>query len=122
MKKEADQNRSFALTGVMLPTYDVTRERLADSQRPGANDESAQGASAEPRAFEFTLEFTERIRLQRSAEFAVEADALARSIDHPIDDCLYAAVANRNDAILVTADAHFARKVPSVKTTVVRTS
>ncbi len=69
---------------------------------------------------ELILAFLERIRLLPSVEYAAEADALARALDHAVYDCLYAAVAGRADATLVTADAQFAGKLANVKTRIVR--
>ena len=66
-----------------------------------------------------TLDFISRVTIVPSATYATDADALAREIDHPIYDCLYAAVARRADATLVTADARFARKIPMVRTSVI---
>ncbi len=66
-----------------------------------------------------TMDFIGRVAILPSVEYAVDADDLARAIDHPVYDCLYAAVARRFDATLVTADARFARKIPMVRTSVI---
>jgi len=70
-------------------------------------------------ALELTLAFVSRVRLVSSFDYANDADTLARSIDHPVYDCLYAAVAARANATLVTADARFAKKLPNVRSAVV---
>lgn len=46
-------------------------------------------------------------RLVASSEVMERATGLARALDHPIYDCLYLALAEANDTVLVTADAEF---------------
>lgn len=60
---------------------------------------------------ELVMEIFERIRLLSSRVYAVDADALARRLDHPVYDCLYAAVAQRESARLISADRRFVRKL-----------
>ncbi len=61
-----------------------------------------------------TLGLFARMRLVSSIDYAAEADALARAWDHPVYDCLYATVAKRANATLVTADARFAGKAKDI--------
>ena len=53
----------------------------------------------------------DRIHLITSSPYAVDAAALAQRLDHPVYDCLYAVLAKRENAQLVTADRHFAAKL-----------
>jgi len=57
------------------------------------------------------LAFFDRITIVSSRAYAFEADELSAELDHPIYDCLYAAVARREDGKLLTADRRFARKL-----------
>jgi predicted nucleic acid-binding protein len=57
------------------------------------------------------LEFLERIRLVGSLPYAAAAALLAERLDHPLYDCLYAVIAQRGPATLVTADRRFAGKL-----------
>ena len=61
------------------------------------------------------LAFVARIRLVPSIEHATDADALAREWNHPVYDCLYASVAKRADATILTADRRFAAKARNVR-------
>ena len=63
----------------------------------------ADGACAELPAF---LD-----RLAPLAPLAVSAAATARRLDHPVYDCFYLALAEREGVELVTADARLAAKV-----------
>jgi predicted nucleic acid-binding protein len=47
----------------------------------------------------------------RTAELAVRALELALMLDHAIHDCVYLALAEADDDVLVTADHEFRRKV-----------
>ena len=53
----------------------------------------------------------DRIHLVPSLAYAVDAAALAQRLDHPVYDCLYAVLAKRENAQLVTADRTFAAKL-----------
>ena len=53
----------------------------------------------------------ERIHLVTSLPYALDAAALAHRLDHPVYDCLYAVLAKRENAQLVTADRRFAAKL-----------
>jgi len=65
-----------------------------------------------------------RARLSRAAALVdhiepdrhlqVEALALACYVDHPVDDCLYLALARREAAILLTADQRLQRLAATV--------
>jgi predicted nucleic acid-binding protein len=70
----------------------------------------ARSGAAAP-TIELVMEIFERIRLLSSRMYAVEADTLARRLDHPVYDCLYAAVAQRENARLISADRRFIRKL-----------
>lgn len=45
----------------------------------------------------------------------MDAQRITREIDHPIYDCLYLALAERETAIVVTADKKFHTRVKSSK-------
>jgi len=62
-------------------------------------------------ALESILSFFDRITLVPSRAYASDADLLSVELDHPIYDCLYAAVAHRETGRLLTADQRFARKL-----------
>ncbi len=47
-------------------------------------------------------------QLQPSAPLVPRAFELARSLDHPVYDCIYLALAEMLDTFLMTADRHFA--------------
>lgn len=49
--------------------------------------------------------------LVSSAELIDRAFAIGRQLDHPIYDCLYLALAEREEARMVTTDKSFVRKV-----------
>ncbi len=52
-----------------------------------------------------------RIAIVPAAELAAEAMILATTLDHSVYDCLYAALAKREGARLITADRRFAAKL-----------
>ncbi len=62
-------------------------------------------------ALENVLGFFDRIRLVASIAYAAEAATFAQLLDHSVYDCLYAVVAKRERAKLMTADRRFARKL-----------
>lgn len=45
------------------------------------------------------------------AAFAARALALGHELDHPVYDCVYLAIAEKREELLVTADSKFLRKV-----------
>lgn len=57
------------------------------------------------------LALFERLRLVACLSYAADAAVLAQRFDHPVYDCLYAAVAKRERALFVTADRRFAAKL-----------
>src|SRR5450631_3582282 len=67
------------------------------------------GASAP--SLDSVLGLFDRVHLVTSLPYAVDAAALAQRLDHPVYDCLYAVLAKRENAQLVTADRRFAAKL-----------
>ena len=61
------------------------------------------------------LDFLERLRLLPSLVYARDAAALAESIAHPVYDCLYVAVAQREHAKLLTIDERLSKKLRASK-------
>ena len=72
---------------------------------------SRSGATAP--SLESMLGLFARIRMVATLPYAADAAALARRIDHPVYDCLYAVIAAREGAQLLTADRRFAGKLAS---------
>ena len=52
-----------------------------------------------------------RLRFVESTAYGADAAALAERLDHPVYDCLYAVIAARQTARLLTADRRFATKL-----------
>ncbi len=52
---------------------------------------------------------------ENANELVVRAMELALQLDHPIYDCVYLALAEREDDVLVTADDAFRRKVEATE-------
>lgn len=82
--------------------------------------ECANALWAKARRREITAdEMSERLSLLRSApvllvpieELVEDATRLAATLDHPVYDCLYLALAVREGTRLITADRQFARAV-----------
>lgn len=67
------------------------------------------GASA-PR-LDTVLELFDRLHLVASLPYAADAAALAQRLGHPVYNCLYAVIAQRERGRLVTADRRFAGKL-----------
>jgi predicted nucleic acid-binding protein len=51
------------------------------------------------------------ISYEPSAKLLVAASAIARTLDHPIYDCLYLALVEQENASMITADRRLARKL-----------
>ncbi len=68
---------------------------------------------------ETILAFFDRISLAGSRELAVDADRLSVELDRPVYDCLYVALAERENARFVTADRRLARKLSKARIDVV---
>ena len=64
---------------------------------------------------ERVIAFLERLRLLPSLAYAREAAILAQSLGHPVYDCLYVAIAQRERATLLTLDERIARKLRAAK-------
>jgi predicted nucleic acid-binding protein len=67
------------------------------------------GASAP--SLDNVLGFFDRIQLVTNLPYAADAAALAQRLEHPVYGCLYAVVARRERARLITADRRFAGKL-----------
>jgi len=65
------------------------------------------------------LALFDRITLLESRGYAIDADRMSIELDHSVYDCLYAAVAERENARLITADQRLARKLAKRKIDVV---
>jgi len=65
------------------------------------------------------LALFDRITLLESRSYAIDADRMSIELDHSVYDCLYAAVAERENARLITADQRLARKLTKRKIDVV---
>lgn len=61
------------------------------------------------------IEFLRRIRLLPALEYAADAAALAERLDHPVYDCLYVAIAQREHAPLLTLDQRLIKKLRSAR-------
>jgi predicted nucleic acid-binding protein len=61
------------------------------------------------------LGFLKRVRIVPCLAYATEAANLAERLDHPVYDCLYIAVAQRETLKLLTIDSHLMRKMRSHK-------
>lgn len=59
----------------------------------------------------FVLALLDEIRIVPSRSYAPRASELAEQLDHPVDDCLYLALAEAEASVLLTADGAFARKL-----------
>ncbi|MBV8066678.1 MAG: type II toxin-antitoxin system VapC family toxin, partial [Candidatus Eremiobacteraeota bacterium] len=66
---------------------------------------------------ETILGFLDRLSIVPSTHYATDAAALAERLDHPVYDCLYIAVAERERANLITLDARLSRKMRSARLT-----
>jgi predicted nucleic acid-binding protein len=56
------------------------------------------------------LRLLDNIRIVPSRPHAARADELAESLEHPVYDCLYLALAEAEADVLITTDAAFERK------------
>lgn len=70
-----------------------------------------EGYSPEEREDALLLVRHLNIELRSTRELAVRAGQLAAVLDHPAYDCFYLALAEREDGLLLTADAKLAAKV-----------
>lgn len=70
-------------------------------------------ADLTPPDLDSLLALFDRITIVPSRAYAAEADAFSIRFDHPAYDCLYAAVARRENARLLTGDRRFAKKLRS---------
>lgn len=59
---------------------------------------------------EAALAVFDRISLVSTRELAIDADRLTIELDHPVYDCLYVALARRENARFITADRRLGRK------------
>lgn len=64
-------------------------------------------------ALELMLDFLDRLRLVPAWDYAHEAAALSERLDHPVYDCLYVAVSQRERARLLTVDERLIKKLQS---------
>ena len=62
-----------------------------------------------------TLDFLARLRIMPSLPYAAVATRLAERLDHPVYDCFYVAVAQQENAQLLTADTRLMRKLRTHK-------
>lgn len=67
------------------------------------------GATVPPRSL--VLAALDEIEILPSRAFAARSAELADLLDHPIYDCLYLAVAEQRDDVLVTSDRRFVEKI-----------
>ena len=63
------------------------------------------------------IDFLERMRLLPSLPYAADAAGLAEALDHPMYDCLYVAVAQREQGKLLTIDDRLSKKLRASKLT-----
>lgn len=89
---------------------DVLAPDLIVAEMLNARWKILRSGAAAP-SLENVLGFFDRIRLVGSLAYAAEAAMFAQLLDHPVYDCLYAAVAKREGARLITADRRFAGKL-----------
>lgn len=61
------------------------------------------------------LGFVGRVRILPSLPYASVAVELSERLNHPVYDCLYVALAQQENAKLLTSDAHLVRKLRAHK-------
>lgn len=67
------------------------------------------GGDVPQRSIVFAL--LDDVAIVASRPFAVRAAELAETLDHPVYDCLYLALAEARGDVLATCDARFTRKI-----------
>jgi predicted nucleic acid-binding protein len=95
---------------LFVDATDILAPDLIVAEMLNARWKILRSGAAAP-SLDTVLGFFDRIRLVASIAYAADAARFAQLLDHPVYDCLYAVVAKREGARLITADRRFAAKL-----------
>ncbi len=117
MKAVIDASAAFimltspeAVAAFLVDAQDVLAPDLIVAELLNARWKLARTGAVAPQ-LDSILGLLERITLRSALFYAADAADLGQRLNHPIYDCLYAAIATRERARLVTADRRFAGKL-----------
>jgi predicted nucleic acid-binding protein len=103
---------------ILADVTDVLAPELIVAELLNARWKVARSGASAP-SLGGVLGLLDRIHLMTTLSYASDAAVLAERLDHPVYDCLYAVVAKRENARLVTADRRFAAKLANERVDVV---
>jgi predicted nucleic acid-binding protein len=115
-----DASAAYGL--LMTDAWDSTLERNSDLIAPdlivaellNARRKAARSSRPAPESASI-LEFLARVRIMPSLPYASNAARLSERLGHPIYDCFYVAIAQQENAKLLTYDTHLGRKLRAHK-------